>query len=75
MWIKFSLLRYKYSIVMRKGYLGAYTSAKKPRIGEDWLRGNDLKDGKLNLRTWFFVIKDIFSHEFYLGRWKKSTSV
>ena len=73
--IKFPLIRYKYSVVVRKGYMGAYSSSKKPRIGEDWLRGSDLKDGKLNLKTLFFIIKDIFSHESYLGRWKKSTSV
>lgn len=42
----------KYQIVAierenNKGYLGCQVSARKPRAGEDWTRGNDLPDGPL----------------------------
>ena len=73
--IKFPLIRYKYSIVARKNYLSAYASAKRPRVGEDWLRGSDLKDGKLRFKTLFSIIKDILFYDLHLGRHKKPSFV
>lgn len=45
------------------GYLGCIVSARKPRPGEDWTRGNDLADGKLNEETWNRILRDILAYE------------
>jgi hypothetical protein len=46
-----------------KGYLGCTVSTRKPRPGEDWNRGNDLKDGKYSEDTFIGIVKDIVSYE------------
>ena len=47
----------KYHIKATKdGYLGCVASCRKPRPGEDWTRGNDLSDGKLDEETWNRII-------------------
>lgn len=45
------------------GYLGCVVSARKPRPGEDWTRGHDLADGKLNDETWNRILRDIIAYE------------
>jgi hypothetical protein len=45
------------------GYLGCIASARTPRAGEDWTRGNDLPDGPLNKKTWAQIIRAIVSYE------------
>jgi len=45
------------------GYLGCVVQCRKPRPGEDWLRGNDLPDGKFNKATWDLILKAIISYE------------
>lgn len=45
------------------GYLGCTTSARKPRAGEDWTRGNDLSDGKYCEETWQRILNDIIAYE------------
>ena len=58
-----------YSFVYRSknagpgSYLGCISSARKPRAGEDWTRGNDLMDGPLTFRTWYKILADIVSYE------------
>jgi len=44
-------------------YLGCVASARKPRAGEDWTRGNDLPDGKLNRETWEEIKNAIIAYE------------
>lgn len=44
-------------------YLGCQVSARKARAGEDWIRGNDLPDGKFNKKTWDMIINAIVSYE------------
>lgn len=45
------------------GYLGCVSTARKSRPGEDWLRGNDLPDGKLTKETWDNIIRGIICYE------------
>ena len=45
------------------GYLGCIASSRKPRPGEDWTRGNDLADGKLDEQTWNAILRDIVAYE------------
>lgn len=52
-----------YKIVAHSGYLGAYMSMRKPRAGENWLRGSDLPDGKFNKSTWDRIMASILSLE------------
>ena len=57
-----------YSITARetsgnRGYLGCIASARKPRAGETWTRGNDLADGPLTKATWHKILADIVSYE------------
>jgi hypothetical protein len=47
----------------KDGYLGCQVSARKSRAGEDWIRGNDLPDGKFNHDTWNLILKSIISYE------------
>ena len=45
------------------GYLGCIVSARKPRAGEDWTRGNDLPDGDFTKGTWDEIIRAIARYE------------
>ena len=45
------------------GYLGLVVSARKPRAGESWNRGNDLSDGPYHRDTWEKCKNDIISYE------------
>ena len=56
----------KYSIravVGDKSYLGCVASARTPRAGEDWTRGNDLPDGKFCQETFDNIMKAIVGYE------------
>lgn len=53
----------RYSIVATPDYLGCIVSARKPRPGEDWTRGNDLADGRFCKETWHKILADIVSYE------------
>jgi len=44
-------------------YLGCTVSARYPRLGEHWRRGNDLPDGKLTRDTWDRIKNDIIAYE------------
>ena len=46
-----------------QGYLGCIAHTRKPRAGEDWTRGNDLRDGPLTEETWIGIMGDIISYE------------
>lgn len=48
---------------IRDNYLGCVMSARKPRAGEDWTRGNDLPDGRLNQKTWSAIKHSIIRYE------------
>ena len=71
--INFPLFRYQYNILLDSdlNYMGASAFTKRPRSGEDWLRGNDLADGRFSIRTFFRIAKDIVTHEFGGGRWAR----
>jgi hypothetical protein len=43
------------------GYLGCIADSRKPRPGEDWTRGNDLRDGPLTEATWIGIMGDIIA--------------
>lgn len=45
--INFRLLRRRYCVTVTRHYCGAITTELKPREGEKWLRGRDLRDGPL----------------------------
>lgn len=45
------------------GYLGCVVSNRKPRAGEDWIRGNDLPDGPFIRETWEKIKNAIIRHE------------
>lgn len=45
------------------GYLGCQVNCRKPRAGEDWIRGNDLPDGKFNKVTWNRILMAVINYE------------
>jgi len=65
--LKLTLLENNYYLTLKWNYCGVVAENKTPRAGEDWLRGNDLRDGKL----WKLplVLWDIVCYELNLGRW------
>jgi len=69
----FPLIKYNYSIHRDGNHIGSDMITKKPRLGETWLRGRDLKDGKLTLNTIFGILKDIAYCELSLGRFQRNT--
>jgi hypothetical protein len=44
-------------------YMGCISECRKPRAGEDWHRGSDLRDGDLSEATWIGIMGDIISYE------------
>lgn len=64
--MKLNLLKNNYYLTLKPNYCGAITECKAPRAGEDWLRGNDLRDGKLYMLP--FVLWDILCYELGIGR-------
>jgi hypothetical protein len=44
-------------------YLGCVAISRRARPGEDWFRGNDLRDGKWSKVTWQKILADIVSYE------------
>lgn len=46
-----------------KGYLGCGATTRKPRVGEDWNRGNDLPDGKYCKKTFDSIVCRIVAYE------------
>ena len=44
-------------------YMGCVVTARKPRAGEDWNRGNDLPDGKYCKETWDRIKNAIIAYE------------
>lgn len=67
--VMFYTRRHSYTITVTKTYCGAVTWNRQPRDGEDWLRGNDLRDGPI----WKFplVLWDILRYEIGFGRWRR----
>ena len=58
--------KYKLFAIQRdKGssYLSCQVSARKSRAGEDWNRGNDLRDGPLEMETWNQITRDMINYE------------
>ena len=45
------------------GYLGCQVNCRTARAGEDWIRGNDLPDGKFNKATWDKILMAIINYE------------
>ncbi len=45
------------------GYLGCQVNCRKARAGEDWVRGNDLPDGKFNKATWDRILRTVINYE------------
>jgi len=67
--IRFRLRRYGYRLVVKFNYCGAYATALRYKPGESWLRGSDLRDGKV----WRIpnVLYDIYCFEFNRERWRE----
>ena len=60
----------------KEDYLGCQVTARKPRAGEDWLRGNDLPDGPFTKKTWDKIIYAIVSYEMIkLSKFQKPDTV
>jgi len=58
--------RYRITAIDRQGeegYLGCIVSARFPRPGECWRRGNDLPDGHLTRETWEAIKDYIIGYE------------
>jgi hypothetical protein len=72
---------YKYRLcaidrVEDEGYLGCQVSARKARAGEDWTRGNDLRDGPFLKETWFKILSSIINYELVkLSKFKQPDSI
>lgn len=71
--IKIKLINYNYYLTIKSNYCGAVYECKAPREGEDWLRGGDLRDGKLWKLP--FVLWDILCCDFSIGRWAKTLNI
>lgn len=65
--IKIPFIKNNYYLTIKSNYCGAIAECKKHRNGENWLRGNDLRDGKIYELP--KVILDMICYEFSLGRW------
>lgn len=65
--LNFRLFRHSYHLIIKTNYCGATATNIKPREGESWLRGSDLRDGKLYKLP--LVLWDIICYEFHFGRW------
>lgn len=58
---------------LENAYMGASAAARKPRVGEDWTRGNDLPDGKFSEKLWLDIMVAIVKYEaqeIKSDRWK-----
>ena len=71
--MKVKLFRFDYGLQggYKENYLGAGYSNKKPTLGEDWIRGGDLSDGKFNLRTLLKIARDILRCEISGSKYRK----
>jgi hypothetical protein len=52
-----------YITAIPQKYLGCIVVSRRARVGEDWFRGNDLRDGKWSRATWQKILADIVSYE------------
>lgn len=48
------------------GYLACGVTCRKARPGEDWIRGNDLRDGPFVIETWNNIVHSIVNYELVL---------
>lgn len=55
-----------YIISASPTYLGCIVQTRKPRPGENHIRGNDLKDGEFSYEMWVTILTDILSYEMLL---------
>lgn len=60
---KYSIYGYEPTEKNPKGYLGCGATTRKPRVGEDWNRGNDLPDGSYSKETFDYIIRGILAYE------------
>lgn len=71
--------KYTITAIDRKtddGYLGCGVSCRKVRPGEDWIRGNDLRDGSFKEETWNAITLSIVSYELVkLSKYKKPDQI
>ena len=69
---KYSISGYQPTEKNPDGYLGCVASTRKPRVGEDWNRGNDLPDGKYSRKTFDKIVRGIVAYELKsLQLWRK----
>lgn len=61
--IKFFTNDHYYQIKATPTYLGCQAGTRKPRVGEDHTRGNDLPDGKFSKETFDKIILSIVGYE------------
>lgn len=54
---------HKYHIRFTGEAMNCTASVRKPRAGEDWIRGNDLHDGDFCWETFQLILSDIVSYE------------
>lgn len=52
-----------YVTAIPKRYLGCVVVSRKARVGENWFRGNDLRDGRWSKATWQKILLDIVAYE------------
>lgn len=51
-----------------KSKLECVAQCRKMRPGEDWTRGNDLSNGRLDWNVWFSILRDIVGYELVSGQ-------
>jgi len=69
---KYSIYGYQPTEKNPDGYLGCGATTRKPRVGEDWNRGNDLPDGKYSKKTFDKIVRGIVAYELKsLQLWRK----
>lgn len=61
--ITISTARNNYYIRCTEDYLGCIAESRVARAGENWLRGNDLPDGKFTQSTFGSIIRAIALYE------------
>ena len=61
--VVFCTKAHTYHLSFTGTYLGATATSRRARAGEEWLRGNDLPDGKFSRETFDAITRAIVGYE------------
>ena len=67
---KYEGARFLYTVTKTEKYLGVSVSNLESLPGEDWLRGNDLHDGRNSMHTFERIMEDVAFYEKNGHKWR-----